>query len=342
MIGDSIFFVFLVTVLGYGARSQAPPPSAARQIAQLDNNDHLQYVLSNILKPRVVGTKGHDEVATFIASELKTLGFDVELDSFSAYTPVFRNLTFTNIVGTINSNAAEFVALACHYDSKYFPNDPGFVGATDSAVPCALMLNLAKVLMPYIQQIRGRNDFGLMLIFFDGEEAFQEWTQQDSVYGSKNLAAKWSNSLYQMPTTKQTIRNIDRIEVLILLDLIGAQSPRFRNYYMRTQALHNQLVGIERYLAKAGLLNTRGFMFYPRLEFSGVDDDHRPFYEQNVPILHIISTPFPKHWHTKYDDAEHLHWPTIKDFNRIFRVFLYQYITNREASFNLRSIPEYH
>ena len=33
---------------------------------------------------------------------------------------------------------------ACHYDSKSSP--PGFLGATDSAVPCAQMINLAHTM----------------------------------------------------------------------------------------------------------------------------------------------------------------------------------------------------
>lgn len=34
------------------------------------------------------------------------------------------------------------------------------------------------------------------MIFFDGEEAFYEWTDRDSLYGARNLAAKWANQPY--------------------------------------------------------------------------------------------------------------------------------------------------
>lgn len=37
---------------------------------------------------------------------------------------------------------------------------------------------------------------GLMLIFFDGEEAFLDWNEQDSLYGSRNLAVKWERTPY--------------------------------------------------------------------------------------------------------------------------------------------------
>jgi glutaminyl-peptide cyclotransferase len=47
---------------------------------------------------------------------------------------------FTNIVATLDPTAPRRLVLACHYDSKKLPN---FVGATDSAVPCAILLDIA-------------------------------------------------------------------------------------------------------------------------------------------------------------------------------------------------------
>lgn len=90
------------------------------------------------------------------------MNINVELDEFSAVTPIFGNLTFTNIIGKLNANADSYLALACHYDSKYFPNEY-FEAATDSAVPCAIMLNLLKTLMPALENFQGRNDISLMV-----------------------------------------------------------------------------------------------------------------------------------------------------------------------------------
>lgn len=52
--------------------------------------------------------------------------------------------------------------------------------SVDSAVPCAVMLNLVKTTLPILKQMLEGKNLGLMLIFFDGEEAFQNWTDQDS------------------------------------------------------------------------------------------------------------------------------------------------------------------
>ena len=32
------------------------------------------------------------------------------------------------------------------------------------------------------------------MVFFDGEEAFVNWTRTDSLYGARHLAEKWSNT----------------------------------------------------------------------------------------------------------------------------------------------------
>ena len=31
------------------------------------------------------------------------------------------------------------------------------------------------------------------MVFFDGEEAFREWTETDSLYGARHLAQQWQD-----------------------------------------------------------------------------------------------------------------------------------------------------
>jgi glutaminyl-peptide cyclotransferase len=35
----------------------------------------------------------------------------------------------------------------------------------------------------------------LQFIFFDGEEAFVQWSSTDSIYGARSLAAKWEKEV---------------------------------------------------------------------------------------------------------------------------------------------------
>lgn len=75
-------------------------------------------------------------------------GWEVTEDKFVSQTP-YGPLPFTNLIATLNPSAKRRLVLACHYDSKYYPTDwhgREFQGATDSAVPCAMMLELARAL----------------------------------------------------------------------------------------------------------------------------------------------------------------------------------------------------
>lgn len=93
-----------------------------------------------------------------------TAGWHVELDPFTASTPL-GPLDFANVVATLDPGAARHLTLACHYDSKLFPSGSApFVGATDSAVPCALLLELAQALDQELSkakdQVRSRDRVG--------------------------------------------------------------------------------------------------------------------------------------------------------------------------------------
>lgn len=74
-------------------------------------------------------------------------GWEVTEDKFVSGTPYGR-LPFSNIVATLNPSAKRRLVLACHHDSKYYSPQwqREFHGATDSAVPCAMMLELAQAL----------------------------------------------------------------------------------------------------------------------------------------------------------------------------------------------------
>ena len=74
----------------------------------------------------------------------------MENDQFQWPTPFGQKL-FTNIIATLNPNACKRLVLACHYDSKYFEN-VDFLAATDSAVPCTMMLELVRVLDNKLKQ----------------------------------------------------------------------------------------------------------------------------------------------------------------------------------------------
>lgn len=142
-----------------------------------------QRLLEPLLIPRVSGTPGNEQVREFIKDHFGSLGtWHVEEDAFTEATPVFGSTRFHNVIATYDIDAPKRLVLAAHYDSKFF-EDFEFVGATDSAVPCAILMRVAEVLEDLLKQKKTQTT--LQLVFFDGEEAFVSWSESDSIYGAR-------------------------------------------------------------------------------------------------------------------------------------------------------------
>ncbi|XP_063234275.1 glutaminyl-peptide cyclotransferase-like [Bacillus rossius redtenbacheri] len=303
------------------------------KLASLSNVTHFDFVLSNILVPRVVGTPAHERVKDFIVGNLESLGWSVELDSFVDKVPVFGSLRFTNVVAKLNPNARRFVVLACHYDSKYF-KDATFVGATDSAVPCAMLLNLAYVMKNQLDSVKNNDSLSLALVFFDGEEAFKHWSATDSIYGARHLAQTWEDTPYPAATRDGT-NHLHRIDLFMLLDLLGAPDPKFYNYFPDTVNWYKTLIEIEDKLSEHRQFQRYSYgrpaqrYFQRKSKFGGIEDDHIPFLQRNVPVLHVITYPFPSVWHTPKDDRSIVDVATCENLNKILRVFVASYLHSR-------------
>lgn len=46
----------------------------------------------------------------------------------------------------------------------------------------------------------------------------------------------------------------------------------------------------------------------------------------DVPILHLISHPFPREWHTADDNRNIVDMDTVENINKILRVFVAEYL----------------
>ena len=80
------------------------------------------------------------------------LGWQLTADSFVDNTPIGPT-TFTNVIAVQNPSAFHRLTLACHFDSKYFAKFE-FIGATDSAVPCAMLIDIARLLNDALPSVR--------------------------------------------------------------------------------------------------------------------------------------------------------------------------------------------
>ncbi|XP_030211839.1 glutaminyl-peptide cyclotransferase [Gadus morhua] len=304
-------------------------------LAHTDLDKMWQRDLTPLLVTRYPGTAGSLAVQQHIKTTLGSLeaGWSVTEDSFEAQTP-YGPRTFTNLIATLDPSAKRRLVLACHYDSKYYPpqwHGKEFQGATDSAAPCAMMLELARALDQELKTHKSSSpDLTLQLLFFDGEEAMFQWTATDSLYGSRHLAQQMESTPH--PAGADDTNLLHGIDLFVLMDLIGAPTPRFGSQFSSTSRWLTRLQNIERRLHSMGLLIDHPAdvqYFWPNMPVGFVQDDHVPFLNRGVRILHLIPTPFPSVWHTFDDNEENLDRSSIQNLNKIIQLFALEYLNAR-------------
>ena len=159
-------------------------------------------ILAPILIPRVPGTPGSTAVQQHFVDWFATNlpKWTVEFQNSTSTTPATgdKQVPFANIIITRDPPWAQpgdvgRLALVAHYDSKLTP--PGFIGATDSAAPCAMIMHAARSVDDALTRkweemvVEGaiglEEEKGVQILLLDGEEAFVSWTNTDSLYGAR-------------------------------------------------------------------------------------------------------------------------------------------------------------
>lgn len=233
---------------------------------------HIERLVA--IGPRVAGTPGGARARAYIVGELERIpGLQAQVRSFEADTPHGRT-TMANVVAVLPGRRSDVIMLGGHYDTKLFKGFR-FVGANDAGSSTALLIELARRLAG------ASRDYTYWLVWFDGEEAFVAWTDRDSLYGSRRLAADLARAR-QLP------------RAMILVDMIGDRDLAIRREAHSTAWLTDII-----WDAAARLGHGRHFL----RDTIPVEDDHVPFLRAGVPAALLIDFDFPA-WHTAEDTLD--------------------------------------
>lgn len=231
--------------------------------------------------PRIPDSKASRELRSYIRAELGKFGCELSTDAFTASTPRGK-VRMVNIIGRFPGQSGGVVVVSGHYDTKYLPRIR-FVGANDGGSSTGFLLELARALAG----THHRHD--IWLVFFDGEEAYGQWSDTDGIYGSRHLARKWAAD-----------GTAARIQALINVDMIGdADLGLLREYYSTPSLLHL-------------IWNTAADLGYGKYFLhrrGAVEDDHIPFLRRGVTAVDLIDLdygPNNSYWHTAADTMDKL------------------------------------
>ena len=230
--------------------------------------------------PRPPGSPALQRCREYIAAQMKSFGFEIEEDTFTADTP-YGPIEMTNLIAR-KSNAKEgkgVIALATHYDTKLMEGK-NFVGANDAGSSTGLLIELGRVLAG---DTDGKYDY--WFLFLDGEEAFVEWSAFDSTYGSRHLARKWKED-----------GTVPKIRALILLDMIGDKDLDIIYDTNSTKALMDLVWETAKSEGLESILS----------QYRGaIEDDHLPFLGVGIPSVDIIDLNYGpgNSWHHTTEDT---------------------------------------
>ncbi len=230
---------------------------------------------------RPSGSEAIARLREWIISELKPLKGQLSLDSFTGQTPT-GPVPMVNVVYKFPGASGKAIVVTGHYDTKRIPM-MHFVGANDGGSSTGFLLELARA----VSTTKHQDD--IYIVFLDGEEAVAAWTDTDSRYGSRHLAAKWLSE-----------GALSRVKALINVDMIGDKNLDVLNDGNSSQTLRDRVRQVAARL---------GYGKYFRSEPSGIDDDHIPFVNAGVNAIDLIDFDFGpgnSYWHTAGDTLDKL------------------------------------
>jgi glutaminyl-peptide cyclotransferase len=237
---------------------------------------HVQRLVD--FGPRPAGSKSLEKSREYIENELRRSGWQVVRQAFSDDTPRGK-IQFVNLVAQFSDRgkAASCSFLLCsHYDTKIF-DTIRFVGANDGGSSTGLLLELARVMGQHPDLARK-----IELVFFDGEEACEQFSETDGLYGSRYFARQ-----LQSGGAKQFRGGL-------LFDMVGDRSLGIT---LPTDSPAEMARDI---FAAAEALKLRNYFTYLGRELI---DDHAPLNAIGIPTLDIIDFDFPW-WHTADDTMD--------------------------------------
>ena len=223
--------------------------------------------------PRWPTGPGHVKAEEFLRSHFLRAHDQLEEDSFTADTPI-GPVPMCNFIVRFAGKKPGAIVLGTHYETNYPLRTINFVGANDGASTTGLLMTIADQLRAQAAHSPGNklDGYSVWLVFFDGEEAIQQWSRSDSTYGSRHLAAKWGRD-----------GTLNQIKAFLLADMIGDKDLDIQRETYSTAWLV-ALVG-----QAARKFGYQRYFFQKEMP---VEDDHLAFVERGVPSIDVIDLDY--------------------------------------------------
>jgi glutaminyl-peptide cyclotransferase len=269
----------LVLIIGIACGCGGSRPPSPIPWQEYSGERAYQYVEKLVgYGPRPSGSDALGLAATYIKEQLKSCGLAVEEQVFMADTPLGPK-QFRSIVAKTHEQPGgpnSVIIIGSHYDTKFFTNIT-FVGANDAGSSSGALLEIARI---------AAEQPSLWFVFFDGEEAMQQYTDKDGFWGSKFFVEDLKGK-----------NQIGQIKAMVLLDMIGDKDLNV--------SVNGSLIPQTFDASRAA-----GFRDYFSYGGNGMLDDHVAFMRAGIPAVDLIDFEFGSkpglndYWHTDKDTLD--------------------------------------
>ncbi len=260
-------------------------PLAAPAQPHFNGAKALDYARDFVsIGPRWPTGPGHAKAEAFLRSNFKH--DQLEEDAFTANTPI-GPVPMRNFIVRFPGKKDGAIVLATHYETNYWLRNINFVGANDGGSTTGLLMAIADRLRAQTAGGKKLDGYSVWLLFDDGEEAIQSWTDSDSTYGTRHLAAKWGRD-----------GTLGKIKAFILTDMIGDKDLDIQHESRDAE----WLVTLVSQAAKK--FGYEKYFFKQEME---VEDDHLPFVKRGVPSIDLVDLdygPNNSYHHTDKDTMD--------------------------------------
>jgi glutaminyl-peptide cyclotransferase len=253
-----------------------PTQAASEPWKEFSGANALQHVQQLVdLGPRPPGSEAIEKSRLYITKQLELSGWQVTRQAFTNDTPRGK-VQFVNLIARHSSYGTEGIFLLCsHYDTKVF-DSIRFVGANDGGSSTGALIEIGRVL-----NLHPELAAKMELVFFDGEEAYENFSETDGLYGSRYFAKN-------LPGPRERYRGG------LLLDMVGDRSLTIT---LSPDSPPQMTLDI---FASAEALKLRDHFTYFQ---TAIMDDHTPLNAAGITTIDLIDFDFPS-WHTADDTMD--------------------------------------
>ncbi|MEA3475127.1 MAG: M28 family peptidase, partial [Candidatus Cloacimonadota bacterium] len=277
----------------------------SKNIPEFSGEKAFQYLEKQCsFGPRNPNSDGHLLCKNYLINFLEENGAEVKTQEFSEKVrDEIYNLT--NIIATYYPQRQTRIFIGAHWDTRPWADLDSLEenrhlpipGANDAASGVAVLFHLAEILNKYEPPL-----FGIDLLFFDGEDAGTQGTNNEWCLGSKHFVNNYKGR---------------EPEAVIIIDMIGDKDL---NIEIEGYSYRNSPELLEKIWKIARARNIPNFS----TKISNfIYDDHYPFLEKGFNAIDIIDFDYP-YWHTLQDTPDKCSAQSLQIIGNVLTEFIYK------------------